>query len=93
MLKAYSQTHGYKFDEVVNRPYDILVKPEVKQGDQVTSYAQFAIYLPLTGDAPEKTPEQEANLQPPSLDAGTSQAPASSGTAAAPASAASAGQQ
>jgi len=93
MLKAYSQTHGYKFDEVVNRPYDILVKPEVKQGDQVTSYAQFAIYLPLTGDAPEKTPEQEANLQPPSLDTGASQAPASSGTAAAPASAASAGQQ
>lgn len=89
MLKAYAQTHGYKFDEVVNRPYDILVKPEVKQGDQVTSYAQFAVYLPLTGDAPEKTPEQEANLQPPSLD----QAPASSGTAAAPVSAASAGKQ
>ena len=92
MLKAYSQTHGYKFDEVVNRPYDILVKPEVKEGDEVKSYAQFAVYLPLS-DAPEKTPEQEAGLQPPSLDEGTEQqAPASSGTAAAPASAASAGQ-
>jgi len=91
MLKAYSQTHGYKFDEVVNRPYDILVKPEVKEGDEVKSYAQFAIYLPLTGDAPEKTPEQEANLQPPSLDDGTAQqAPAAAGTAAAPAAAASA---
>lgn len=92
MLKAYSQTHGYKFDEVVNRPYDILVKPEVKEGDDVKSYAQFAVYLPLS-DAPEKTPEQEAGLQPPSLDEGSQQqAPASSGTAAAPASAASAGQ-
>jgi hypothetical protein len=77
---------------VVNRPYDILVKPEVKEGDEVKSYAQFAVYLPLS-DAPEKTPEQEAGLQPPSLDEGTEQqAPASSGTAAAPASAASAGK-
>ena len=92
MLKAYSQTHGYKFDEVVNRPYDILVKPEVKEGEEVKSYAQFAVYLPLS-DAPEKTPEQEAGLQPPSLDDGTSQqAPASSSTAAPPASAASAGK-
>ncbi|SFS19773.1 hypothetical protein SAMN05216570_4143 [Dyella sp. OK004] len=92
MLKAYAQTHGYKFDEVVNRPYDILVKPEVKQGDNVTSYAQFAVYLPIT-DAPEKTPEQEAGLQPPTLDDGTQQqAPAAAGTAAAPASAASTAQ-
>lgn len=92
MLKAYAQTHGYKFDEVVNRPYDILVKPEVKQGDNVTSYAQFAVYLPIT-DAPEKTPEQEAGLQPPTLDDGTAQqAPAAAGTAAAPASSASTAQ-
>lgn len=90
MLKAYAQTHGYKFDEVVNRFYDIEVKPEVKNGDEVTSYAQYAIYLPLS-DAPEKTPEQEAGLQPPSLDEGTDQAPATSGTAA-PASASSAAQ-
>ncbi|TBR38798.1 MULTISPECIES: polyketide cyclase [Dyella] len=91
MLKAYAQTHGYKFDEVVNRFYDILAKAEEKKGDEVTSYAQYAVYLPLS-DAPEKTPEQEAGLQPPSLDAGTDQAPASSGTAAAPAAASSAAQ-
>ena len=30
LLKAYAQTHGYKFDEVVNRFYDIEAKPEVK---------------------------------------------------------------
>ena len=24
MLKAYAQTHGYTFDEVVNRPYDVV---------------------------------------------------------------------
>ena len=83
MLKAYSQTHGYKFDDVTNPSYDILAKPEVKNGDDVTSYARFDVYLPIS-NAPEQTPEQEAGIKPPSLD----DAPASSGTAAAPASSA-----
>jgi hypothetical protein len=92
LMKAYAQTHGYKFDEVTGRFYDIEAKPEVKQGDEVTQYAEFDVYLPLTW-APDQTPEQAAGIKPPSLDDSSSeQAPASSGTAAAPASAASAGQ-
>ena len=83
-LKAYAQTHGYKFDDVVNRSYDILATPEVKDaGGNITSYSKFEIYLPVT-DAPQKTPEQEAGLQPPAPDAGS--APASASTAPAPAS-------
>lgn len=91
MLKAYAQTHGYKFDEVVNRLYDVLAKPEVKNGDEVTSYAKYEVYLPVT-DAPEQTPEQEAGIKPPTLDepAASGSAPAGAGSAAAPASAASA---
>jgi hypothetical protein len=91
LMKAYAQTHGYKFDEVVNRFYDIEAKPEVKQGDEVKQYAEYDVYLPLSW-APEQTPEQETGIKPPSLDEGTEQAPASSGTAAAPASAASSGK-
>ncbi|MET3651355.1 polyketide cyclase [Dyella japonica] len=92
LMKAYAQTHGYKFDEVVNRFYDIEAKPEVKQGDEVTQYAEFDVYLPLSW-APDQTPEQAAGIKPPSLeDTSSEQAPASSGTAAAPASAASAGK-
>jgi len=92
MLKAYAQTHGYKFDDVVNRSYDILVTPEVKDaGGNVTTYAKYEVYLPVT-NAPQQTPEQEAGMQPPSLDSDSSAAPASSGTAAAPAQAASAGK-
>jgi hypothetical protein len=91
LMKAYAQTHGYKFDEVTNRFYDIEAKPEVKQGDQVTQYAEFDVYLPLSW-APDQTPEQAAGIKPPSLDdTGSEQAPASSSTAA-PASAASAGK-
>lgn len=91
LLKAYAQTHGYKFDEVVNRFYDIEAKPEVKQGDEVKSYAEYDVYLPLSW-APAQTPEQEAGIKPPSLDDNGDQAPASSGTAAAPASAATTAQ-
>jgi hypothetical protein len=91
LMKAYAQTHGYKFDEVVNRFYDIEAKPEVKQGDEVTQYAEFDVYLPLSW-APDQTPEQAAGIKPPSLDDSNDQAPASSGTAAAPANAASAGK-
>ncbi|MGY3039375.1 type II secretory pathway pseudopilin PulG [Rhodanobacter sp. TND4EL1] len=97
MLKAYAQTHGYKYDEVVNRPYDKIATPEVKDaGGNITTYAKYDVYLPIT-NAPEKTPEQEAGLQPPSLDdtaapAAGSSAPAPASTAAAPAEAASAGK-
>lgn len=91
LMKAYAQTHGYKFDEVTGRYYDIEAKPEVKQGDQVTQYAEFDVYLPLSW-APDQTPEQAAGIKPPTLDDSSEQAPASSGTAAAPASAATAGQ-
>ncbi len=98
MLKAYAQTHGYKFDDVVNRAYDIVAKPEVKDASgSITSYAKYDVYLPIS-NAPEKTPEQEAGLQPPSLDDGSQtpaasgSAPAPAGTAAAPAAAASAGK-
>lgn len=96
MLKAYAQTHGYKFDDVVNRPYDVVLTPEVKDaGGNITTYAKYAVYLPIS-NAPEKTPEQEAGLQPPSLDgapaAAAGTAPAPAGSAAAPAKAASAGK-
>ena len=86
MLMAYAQTHGYKFDQVVNRPYDIQVQPEVKDaGGNVTTYAKFDVYLPLGADAPAQTPEQAAGIQPPTLDvpppAGSTAAPASAGSA------------
>lgn len=88
MLKAYAQTHGYKFDDVVNRSYDILARPEVKDAQgQITSYAEFDVYLPIT-DAPEQTPEQAAGIKQPVLQveepAPASSAPAPASTAAAP---------
>jgi len=87
-LKAYALTHGYKFDDVVNRFYDILVTPEVKDaGGNITTYAKYDVYLPLSG-APQQTPEQEAGIKPPSADG---DAPASASTAA-PAAGASAGK-
>lgn len=107
MLKAYASTHGYKFDEVVGRLYDILAQPEVKDaGGNITTYARFDVYLPITDGAdgatlPQQTPEQEAGIKQPTLDANgnvvsgtsapasasSSAAPASSSTAAAPAAA------
>ena len=48
MLKAYAQTHGYTFDDVVNRPYDIIVTPEVKDaGGNITAYAKYNVFLPI----------------------------------------------
>ncbi|MDQ6645621.1 MAG: polyketide cyclase [Pseudomonadota bacterium] len=102
MLKAYAQTHGYQFDVVVHRSYDILVQPEVvDEGGNITTYAKYNVFLPVT-DAPAQTPEQEAGIQPPSLDnapASSASAPASAGSSApaatsssAPAEAASAGK-
>ena len=82
MLKAYALTHGYKFDDVVNRSYDILAKPEVKDAQgSITSYAEFDVYLPIT-NAPDQTPEQAAGIKQPTLDA---EQPAAPGTAPAPA--------
>jgi len=106
MLKAYAQTHGYKFDEVTNRLYDIEAQPEAKdKTGAVTTYAKYDVYLPLLGDnVPEQTPEQAAGIPQPTLEvapaaassapaaAGSSAAPAAAGTAAAPAEAASAGE-
>jgi hypothetical protein len=91
MLKAYSLTHGYKFNDAINRSYDIMVTPEVKNaGGDITSYAKYNIYLPIT-DAPTKTPEQEAGMQPPAPEgadapASAGSAPAAAGSAPAPAS-------
>jgi hypothetical protein len=88
MLKAYAQTHGYKFDDVSNRAYDVLVQPEVKDAaGSITGYAKYAVYLPLS-DAPTQTPEQKAGIQPPSPDEGST--PAASGSAPTPASSAAA---
>jgi hypothetical protein len=93
MLKAYAQTHGYKYDEVSHRLYDILVQPEVKDnGGNVQTYAQYAVYLPLQdgsdGDTvPQQTPEQQAGIKQPGVLNANGQ-PASSSTAPAPASSA-----
>ena len=94
MLKAYAQTHGYTFDEVVSPVYDIVVTPAQKDASgSITHYAKYNVFLPITG-APAQTPEQEAGIQPPSPDtdapATPSTAPAPASTAAAPAAAASA---
>lgn len=87
-LEAYALTHGYKFDSVVNRFYDILARPEtIDTHNNITQYARFDVYLPLS-DAPDQTPEQEAGIQPPQLDS-NDQAPAAASSAAAPAEASS----
>lgn len=81
MLKAYAQTHGYTFDVVVHRSYDILVQPEVVDaGGNITTYAKYNVFLPIT-NAPAQTPEQQAGIKPPTLD----NEPASSGSTPAPA--------
>jgi hypothetical protein len=92
MLAAYSQTHGYKYDDVSFRPYDIQVKAPVNNKGTIEGYDEqkFEIYLPLQGDnLPDQTPEQEAGMKQPGLDdaapAGSSSAPAAAGTAPAPA--------
>ncbi|MEO6926599.1 MAG: polyketide cyclase [Rhodanobacter sp.] len=86
MLTAYAQTHGYKFDSNTNPPYDMVVKPAVKDASGgFISYAKHQVSLPLS-DAPAQTPEQEAGLQSAPADAGD--APASPSSAPAPASSA-----
>jgi len=101
MLKAYAQTHGYQYDEVANRLYDIEVQPEVQDAKgNITTYAKFDVYLPIADSAdgaklPQQTPEQAANIPQPSLDANgnpasSGSAPAPSGSAPAPASSGSA---
>jgi hypothetical protein len=91
MLKAYAQTHGYKFDDVGHRSYDILVQPEVTDDSgSITTYAKYDVYLPLTDAPTTQTPEQEAGIKPPSLDEGSNAAPAPSGSSATPAKSSSA---
>lgn len=88
-MQAYALTHGYKFDPVVHRFYDVLVKPQVINTDNtVASYAKYEVYLPLS-EAPEQTPEQAAGMHPPQIQQ-PDQTPAASGTAATPASSGSA---
>jgi hypothetical protein len=95
MLKAYAETHGYKYDEVTNRLYDILAQPEVKDnGGNITTYAQYAVYLPISDSQngaalPQQTPEQQAGIKQPGILNANGQ-PASSSTAPAPASTAAA---
>ncbi|KAF1009745.1 MAG: hypothetical protein GAK28_00390 [Luteibacter sp.] len=90
MLAAYSQTHGYKFDDVTYRPYDIQVKAPTNNHGTIEGYEdqKFEIYLPLQGDnLPDQTPEQEAGIkQEDAAPAAASSAPAAAGTAPAPAS-------
>ncbi|MEO7072549.1 MAG: polyketide cyclase [Rhodanobacter sp.] len=92
MLKAYAQTHGYRFDDVTNRSYDIMVSPGVKgPTGEFTAYAKYDVYLPLS-EAPAQTPEQAAGMQPPTLEMAppaASSAPAPAATAVEPAEAAS----
>ena len=84
MLRTYAQTHGYKFDDVVAHPYDIL---EPKADGQSDDQRVYEVYLPLKAGAPTATPEQEAGKsQLPASDASAA-APAAAGTAAAPAAA------
>ena len=104
MLKAYADTHGYQFDDVVKPMYDIVITPEVQNDKgEITSYAHHAVFLPLT-KAPQQTPEQKAGLHQPEPDnadmpatagsapaGASSTAPALSSSAAEPASAKSAG--
>ncbi len=86
MLTAYAQTHGYKFDNTINPPYDVVVTPEVKDASgAIASYAKHQVSLPLM-DAPAQTPEQEAGLLPAADDEGS--APATTGSAPAPAASA-----
>jgi len=93
MLKAYAETHGYKYDEVTYRLYDILVQPEVKDNTgAIQTYAQFSVYLPLQdspngGTVPQQTPEQQAGIKQPAVMNANGQ-PASSSSAPAPASSA-----
>ncbi len=77
-LKAYAATHGYRYDDVTNMIY----YSKVKQGDNVNTFDQYEVYLPITV-APDQTqtPEQAAGIKQESLNG-----PASSGTAPAPAS-------
>lgn len=99
MLGAYSQTHGYKYDDVTYRPYDIQTKAPVNNHGTIEGYDEqkFEIYLPLQGDnLPDQTPEQEAGMKQPGLEeaapagSSTAAAPAAAGTAPAPASTAAA---
>jgi hypothetical protein len=85
MLEAYARTHGYRFDEVTYRPYDVQAVAygdKDAQGNEIAYDEQtFKVYLPLI-TSPAQTPEQAAGMQPPKPDLGE---PASSGTAPAPA--------
>lgn len=59
-LQAYAATHGYTFDDGVNRMYDQLASPaSAANQDQV-----YRVFLPVQ-DAPAQTPEQKAGRSAP----------------------------
>lgn len=84
-LRAYAQTHGYKFDVIVHNPYDVQTGVEsLDPSGQVATREKYAVYLPLT-DAPEQTPEQEAGLATAPAAASTAATEAAQGVVEAPA--------
>jgi hypothetical protein len=77
-LEAYAATHGYKFNETVEPPYNELVSPP-----NVSDDAQnYRVFLPVQ-NAPAQTPDQKAGRTQafpaldPSIWAGTNAQPAS----------------
>lgn len=91
MLEAYARTHGYRFDDVTYRPYDVQTvaygdktdnEDKTVNGETIAYDEQtFDVYLPLLS-APAQTPEQIAGMKPPKPDMGE---PADAGTAPTPA--------
>jgi type II secretory pathway pseudopilin PulG len=86
MLEAYARTHGYRFDEVTYRPYDVQAvaygDKDAKGNDVAYDEQTFKVFLPLI-TSPAQTPEQAAGMQPPKP---YFEEPAESGTAPTPAS-------
>lgn len=70
-LKAYASTHGYAFNEYVNRFYDILNPPSAEEAaepaeaassaeGEVQPVGHFTVFLPVQS-APAETPAQAAD--------------------------------
>lgn len=75
-LKAYAATHGYSYNEYVNRFYNNVVPPPTDRAAKVPDYI---VYLPVQ-DAPEQTPAQAADAAAQPADASSS-APADAASA------------
>ncbi len=59
-LKAYAETHGYKYNDTADRIYDQLVSLPKAPYDQQS----WRVFLPVQ-NAPAQTPEQAAGRVPP----------------------------